>query len=129
MLKRIIIAFSLLLIFKSIFSQESKNKPIVSVNLDIIGKGAPTACARVDTSGYYFVTVNVLNTQDTTVSFFIMSCEWAMDGFVIQSDSVAFQFCFRGCDHNVPEKISLSKGQSVQFYGTIKSWKKDLSVA
>ena len=34
-----------------------------------------------------------------------------------------------GCDHNVPEKISLPPKKSVQFNGTIKSWKKNPSIA
>lgn len=129
MFKRIIVAFSLLLMFNSAYSQDSKIKQLVSVKLDIVGKGAPTICANADTSDYYFATINVLNTQDTTVTFWIMSCSWPMDGFVIYSDSIAFQFCFGGCDSNTPEKISLPPKKSIQFYGTIKNWKKDSSIA
>lgn len=52
-----------------------------------------------------------------------------MDGFVIHNDSMAFQFCFGGCDINIPEKIILPTQKSSQFYGTIKSWKKDSSIS
>ena len=129
MSKRIIVAFTLIWMFNSAYAQDIKKKQLLSVKLDIIGKGAPAICANVDSSDYYFATINVLNTQDTTVTFWIMSCSWPMDGFVIHSDSIAFKFCFGGCDHDTPEKISLPKKKSVQFYGTIKSWKKDSSVA
>jgi hypothetical protein len=129
MFKRIIVAFSLLLMFDLTYSQGSKNKQLVSVTLDIVGKGAPAICANADTSDYYFVTVNVLNMQDTTITFYIMDCSWPMDAFVIKSDSIAFRFCFSGCDNNIPERISLPKTKSVQFYGTIKSWKKSSSIA
>jgi hypothetical protein len=129
MQKKVIIILSLLLMLNSANSQDSKSKQLVSVNLDITGKGSPTKCANADTSDYYFATINVFNTQDTTVAFWIMSCSWPMDGFVIYSDSIAFQFCFSGCDNNIPEKISLPQKKSIQFYGTIKSWKKDSSIA
>ncbi len=129
MFKRLIVAFWLLLLFDSTYSQDSKNKQVLSVTLDIVGKGAPTTCAKVDTSDYYFATVNVLNTQDTAVSIWVFSCSWPMDAFAIHSQSIAFTFCFSGCDHNVPKKISIPPKRSVQFYGTIISWKKDTSIA
>jgi hypothetical protein len=129
MFNRIIFAFSLLLMFNGTYSQDSNNKQLVSVKLDIVGKGAPGICPKAKNSNYYFATVNVLNTQDTVVTFFINSCSWPMDGFVINSDSIGFYYCFGGCDHNVPESISISPKKSVQFYSTIISWKKDKSIA
>lgn len=129
MFKRIIAATLLLSIFNSSYSQVGNDQEFVSVKLDIVGKGAPAICANVDASDYYFATVNIVNTQDSTVTFFIMSCSWPMDGFIIKSDSIAFQFCFAGCDHNVPEKITVPPKKSVQFYGTINSWKKSSAIA
>jgi len=129
MFKRTIVAFCLLLLFTSIYSQNSKNKQELSVTLDVVGKGAPATCAHADTSNYYFATVNVLNTQDTAISIWVFSCSWPMDAFAINSQSIAFRFCFRGCDHNVPKEIRIPPKKSVQFYGTISSWKKDSSIA
>jgi hypothetical protein len=115
--------------FDSKYSQDSKNKQVLSVTLDVAGKGAPTYCAKVGKHDYYFATVNVLNTQDTTVSIFILNCSWTFDGFVINNDSMELSSCNVGCDHNVPEKISIPPKRSVQFYNTISSWKKDSSIA
>jgi hypothetical protein len=42
---------------------------------------------------------------------------------------MVIKFCFAGCDHNVPEKISIPPKRSVQFYNTISRWKKDSSIA
>jgi hypothetical protein len=128
MFKRIIVVFWLLSMFDSAYSQDDKNKQVVSVTLDVVGKGAPTYCAKTRKYDYYFATVNVLNTQDTTVSFFIFNCSWTFDGFVINNDSMAFSNCYLGCDHNVPEKISIPPKRLVQFYNTISSWKKDSSI-
>ena len=61
MFKRTIVAFLLLLLFISANSQNSKNKQLVTVKLNVIGKGVPTACVLADTSDFYLATVNVLN--------------------------------------------------------------------
>lgn len=128
MFERIIIVFSLLLIFNTAYSQNSANKQLVLVTLDIVGKGAPGICPKAKMGKYYFVTVNVFNTQDTAVTFLINNCSWPMDGFVINNDSIGFYYCIGGCDHNVPERVSVPPKKSVQFNNTIISWKKGRSI-
>jgi hypothetical protein len=83
MFKRIIVVFWVLAVFNSAYSQDSKSQQILSVTLDVAGKGAPTYCAKLRKHDYYFATVNVLNTQDTAVSIWILNCSWKFDGFVI----------------------------------------------
>jgi hypothetical protein len=129
MFKRIIVAFGLLSMFISVYSQDSKDKQVLSVTLDIAGKGAPTCCAKVSKYDYYFATVNILNTQDTTVSIWVMSCSWPMETFAINSQNIVFRYCFGGCDYNVPDEIKIPPKKSVQFYGTIVNWNKDSSIA
>ena len=128
---KIVAACLLVLLCHQGNSLHTNNKPTpsLSVTLAITGNGAPAVCIRADTSDYYFVTATVFNNEDTTVALFINSCSWPMEAFVVQNDSIRFEFCFSGCDHNVPEKISVPGKKSAQFYGTIKSWKKDPAIA
>lgn len=125
---KIILAISLLLIFSSAHSQGSNSKELVSIKLDIVGRGTSTICRDMDTSTYYFVIVSVLNNQDTTIELTIFTCSWIWENFVTNNDSVLFTSCFLGCDHNVADGIIVPPKKAAQFYGTIKSNKKGSSV-
>ncbi|RYY54321.1 MAG: hypothetical protein EOO09_14690 [Chitinophagaceae bacterium] len=112
-----------------VVAQQTDHQRLVSIKAEITGRGVPAVCAKIDTTAYYFTKASIVNLQDSSIAFFIMSCSWPMDGFAIQGDSVGVESCFRGCDHNVPEKIVLAKGQSVEFNFTIKSWKRSSAIS
>jgi hypothetical protein len=118
---KIILIISMLLCFSSAHSQNYRSKDFVSVKLDVIGRGAPSICVDTDSSAYYFVVVNVLNNQDTTINLTIMTCSWVWENFVTNSDSVLFSSCFLGCDYNVADIIKVPPKKFAQFYGTIKN--------
>jgi len=122
---KIILAISLILMFNSTYSQHN-GKELVSVNLSIVGKGKPIICS--DSLASYFVVINVLNTQDTTVRFWNLNCTGLIDNFFIKGDSVFFGSCFSGCDREVPEEIMLPPKKMVQLNATITSYKKDFSI-
>lgn len=123
---KIVLANIMLVLLTSAYSQHN-NKELVSVNLSIVGKGKPFVCQNIDASEYYFVTVNVLNIQDTTVRFWVMDDCWPIESFFIKNDSIMFQSCFNGCEHSVPIEVIMPAKKSAQFYATVKSYKKEAS--
>lgn len=113
-----------LLLVVSLNGQESK-KDLFKVKLDIVGKGAVSHCR--DSSNFYFAHLEIINTQDTTITFWIRD-SWPDVIFCTNTDSVVFHSCGPGYDGDEIEKITLPPKIAVQFYCTIKSWKKDASV-
>lgn len=121
---QILIVFIALFIFVSTYGQDNK-KDLVTVKLDIIGKGSASRCR--DASTFYFANVKILNTQDTAITFWIRD-SWPDILFFTNTDSVVFHSCDRGYEGDELDKITLPPKNAVQFYCTIKSWKKDSSI-
>ncbi|HEX2628545.1 MAG TPA: hypothetical protein VHM26_06035 [Chitinophagaceae bacterium] len=114
----------LFVIFNSSYSQTPAidNSQPVSINLSIVGKGVPTTCKRNDTS--YFISLRISNIQDTSFRFWIYSCSWAADNWIIANTAGLFRDC--GCDINIPVDIKLEPKQSIEFYTTLRSRMKGL---
>ncbi|HEY4831701.1 MAG TPA: hypothetical protein VIH61_03980 [Waddliaceae bacterium] len=97
-------------------AQNTDAKTLVSVSLQIIGKGT-VATFNQDVAGY-FTMATVTNQQDTTIVFWIMSCGWPLENWVTSNDSV-YRGNF-GCDSNIPEDIRFKPHQSIHFYGLLR---------
>lgn len=106
-----------MVIFNYTYPQTLSNSAVVSINLSIVGKGTPSICS--DSSDYFFAKLNVVNTQDSTIKFWIMSCSWPADNWVISNKAVSLHFC--GCDSNIPIEIILFPKKSVEFYTVIRN--------
>ena len=120
---KIVVSVAVLAAFVTTYSQTSNNSALISVNLSIVGKGTPTLCS--DSSNYYFANLTISNTQDTTIRFWIMSCSWPIDNWLINNNAVSLRFC--GCDSNIPVEVVLSPQKSIEFYSAIKYHRKDSS--
>jgi len=96
-------------------AQNTDDKTLVSVSLQIIGKG--TVGTFYKETGY-FTMATVTNQQDTPIVFWIMSCGWPVENWVTSNDSVHCYYF--GCDSNFPEDIRLKPHQSIHFYGFLK---------
>jgi len=85
----------------------------ISVKLEITGKGY----FDFDRGGKhedYFSKVRVTNHEDSTITFWMMSCSWYYKTLVFDTDSM--QFSSSGCDKNIPVEIILKPGKSIVFY-------------
>jgi hypothetical protein len=118
-ISRIILITVALFVFAKAYSQYNRNQELISVILDVGGIGTPKSCNDWDTSAYYFAKVSILNTQDTTIHFWIISCSWPMTILTTNIDSVFFSPCFNGCDRDDLDEITLLPKKAVQFYCTI----------
>ena len=119
--KVIALAVTILAVSKSTHSQTTNNSEPISIYLSIIGKGIPEICS--DSSAHYFVSLRVLNMQDTSVRFWIYSCSWFVDNWVISNNGGSLDNC--GCDSNIPVEIILTPKKSIEFYSTLKYKKID----
>ena len=92
-------------------------KSLVSVSLQVIGKGTVKGDNNRDVTGY-FIEATITNQRDTPIVFWIMSCGWPYENWITNNDSV---FCGNfGCDKNIPEDIRLKPHQSIHFYGLLR---------
>ena len=95
-------------------SEATDNK--VAVSVEIIARGI-SSYFREKNEGY-FVRATVLNTQDTTIRFVIMSCGWP--GVNCQANNKFISLAYYGCDANHPEGITLKPKQSIVFNAFIE---------
>lgn len=112
----LILLIQVLLMNNACNAQSKKVNDKVLVNLEIVSKGS-TDYYKEKEEGY-FVRASVLNIQDTTISFVIMSCSWPSDNWVTNNKSI--YITGRGCDANSPVRITLKPKQSIFFYGFIR---------
>ena len=111
---KIFVSISLILIlYQKGYSQKPDNTDLISVTLRIVAEGN-TQYYKENNSGYFAI-ATVTNIQDTTISFWIMTCSWPDVNWVASSDSVYFGS--HGCDSNFPEKVELLPHKSINFYG------------
>lgn len=122
--RQMLIIINALFVFVSSYGQDGKND-LVTVKLDIVGKGSVSRCK--DASTFYFANVTILNTQDTAVTFWIRD-SWPDIVFFTNTDSIVFHSCGPGYDGDELDKITLPPKIAIQFYCTIKSWKKGSSI-
>lgn len=111
-----ILVFSLVFVIHSkVYAQQVNNDSLLSVKIHIVGEGTPEYREKEKKS--FFTMATVTNNQDTAVSFWIMSCSWAIN-WVHDNDSV---FLTSGveCDKNFPVLIKLLPHKSINFYTTL----------
>ncbi|MDF2188219.1 hypothetical protein [Paraflavitalea sp. CAU 1676] len=87
----------------------------VSVTVEVISKGS-SDYYKEKAEGY-FIRASVSNTQDTAISFVVMTCSWPSDNWA--TNNLAILMSGRGCDSNSPERITLEPQQSISFNGFI----------
>ena len=85
-----------------------------SVQLEITGKGYFNFDRGERKHDDYYSKVTVTNQEDTTITFWMMSCSWWSHTLLFDSDSM--QFSTGGCDKNIPVEVKLKPGKSIVFY-------------
>lgn len=115
--KPLMVLSLLLALHRPADAQKEDSTDLVSVTLHLVGKGTTEYANAKDWGPGYFTMATVSNTQDTTIHFYIMTCSWPGDNWVVSNDSVIFWY--PGCDSNFPERIELLPHQSIHFYGIL----------
>ena len=91
----------------------------VEVTLHIVGEGISKYYRNDTTSGYFATVTNIC---DTTIRFYIMSCNWSSSNWIpgnIPGNNSYF-LDNTECDHNIPERITLLPHKAIHFYGIIR---------
>ena len=86
----------------------------VSVKMEITGRGYFQYGRDTKVRDDYFGRVCITNHENTTLTFWMMSCSWWMQTLIFDTDSIEFSGC--GCDKNIPVKVELKPGKSIVFY-------------
>lgn len=112
------ISFLLIFICNS-HSQVSSKKDIITVKIFPIAQGISTHIPNQYkiANQSYFTYMSITNNQDTTISFYLMSCSWMIDNWISDNDSISLLFL--GCDINTPLYITLLPHQLIDFSAII----------
>ena len=86
----------------------------ISVKLEITGKEYFKYGRDSKARDHFFSRVCITNQEDTTITFWMMSCSWWLK--TLQFDRDSMQFSTGGCDKNIPVEIKLKPGKSIIFY-------------
>jgi len=86
----------------------------ISVKLEITGKGFFQYGQDTKVRDDYFSRVCITNQEDTTITFWMMSCSWWHQTLIFDTDSM--EFSTGGCDKNITVEIKLKPGKSIVFY-------------
>ena len=118
-MKRKILFILPLFLFTNVSFSAPGNNDILSVSVNIIARDESLKLRFPNVNlEEYFITISLFNKQDTNVSFRVMTCSWA-ESFITNNDSI---FVIpQQCDSNFPETIELEPGQSVIFFGKLRS--------
>jgi hypothetical protein len=126
-MKFIVLKLFLLAIMSNITSlvySQTNTKELFSVDINIVAKGK-SVDSIYNTDGFdtYFITINLLNLQDTSVRFWDINCTGFIDNFFIEGDSISFGYSSSGCDREVPEQITLLPRKAIQLNSIIICYK------
>jgi hypothetical protein len=111
------------LCYNDSFSAVNDTIPIVTIKANITAfNEAPLLRFPNIDSKYYFVTLTLTNTQDTSIRFTIMTCSWS-SSFVTDIDSIIIRP--QECDSNFPVTIEIKPGKSAHFFAELHSSKKN----
>ena len=100
----------LALLFFSANYVYSQNR-LFSVKIDLVAADYSNVKPVPKTKFYGVATVS--NIQDTSLSFYILSCGWPRKNWVSMDDSISYEHI--GCDNNFPDRITLQPNQSIKF--------------
>ncbi len=119
---RLALLISLFFTFSDGKAQPSKE--IIEVKAEVLGLGNEIN----DTiNNFYrlrhFTRVEIRNTQDTAINFYILSCP-AEVSFLTDNDSIHFRSEFIGCDVVIPDKIKLQPKQRLIINGSFLTYSK-----
>ena len=105
------------------YSQKNDSTNMISVSVDIIGKGNRLIQKtykhpiKYDDFNSYFTLLKVSSNADTMIHFWTMLCSWE-ENWLSNNDSVLLYH--PACDVNIPIEIKLKPHQSVKFYGILR---------
>ena len=86
----------------------------ISVKMEITGRGYYQYGQDTKVRDDYFSRVSITNHEDSTISFWMMSCQWMFDVMKFNQDSL--DFSIGNCTKNIPIKVELKPGKSIIFY-------------
>jgi len=86
----------------------------ISVKMEITGRGYYQYGQDTKVRDDYFSRVSITNHEDSTISFWMMSCQWMFDVMKFNQDSL--DFSIGNCTKNIPVKVELNPGKSIIFY-------------
>src|ERR1035437_1649941 len=92
-----------------------KDKPLnVSIKLEITGKGFYQYGKDTRVREDYFSKISLTNHEDSTITFWMMSCSWGESTLKFDRDSM--EFSTGNCTKDIPVKIELKSGKSLIIY-------------
>jgi len=110
----------------SVFKLLRKDKSLkVSVKMEITGKGYYQYGKDTRVREDYFSKISLTNQEDTTLTFWMMSCSWWEETLIFDRDSM--EFSASGCDKNIPVKVALKPGKSLIVYPVIHANSKKIN--
>jgi CxxC motif-containing protein len=86
----------------------------ISVKMEITGRGYYQYGQDTKVRDDYFSRVCITNHEDSTISFWMMSCQWMFDVMKFNQDSL--EFSIGNCTKDVPVKVELKPGKTIIFY-------------
>lgn len=112
-MKNIILLLPVFVIIVSCANRRKDNNPL-KITVEITGKKMELSNDGRDSITTYPFEMSIRNQTDTTFRFWLMTCS--------REDNIAFntrgiRLFSRGCDHNFPELIELSSGNSLTVEG------------
>lgn len=114
-MNKLLISFSLIVLFCHCSTHKSKEANM-RVQVKIINR-LEADNFKNKKATFYYVSLDLINNTDSTVSFWMMSCSW-QDNWIINSDSA--RFYYQGCDSNFPELKQILSGQKLTFVGILQ---------
>ena len=116
-MKKSTLACSILLIVVIVCFAGCKRKEKqlnISVKMEITGRGYYQYGQDTKVRDDYFSRVCITNHEDSTLTFWMMSCSWMFDVLKFNQDSL--EFSPGNCTKEIPVKVELKPGKSIIFY-------------
>lgn len=103
---------------QALLAQASDSSEIIMVTVDIIARDRSEELVKYPQTKReeYYITIDLKNTQDTSVKIAIMNCTW-FQSFTTDGDSLYLKP--KLCDHNDPDYLKIPAHKSVRFYATL----------
>src|ERR1700739_3032716 len=81
------------------FSQKNDTLPVVSIKAYAFAEGE-SGINKQENIYHYSLVSSIINNCDTSIRFWIYNCSWPVDNWIIDNDSIHFDY--KGCDANFP---------------------------
>ncbi|MBI3717357.1 MAG: hypothetical protein HY252_02010 [Sphingobacteriales bacterium] len=110
-----LLLFLFFLLANNVFSANKDSLELISVKARILYTGYynEVAANKNMNKNNFFVFASITNNQDTAISFYLWTCDWPIENFTTDNDSIYIKAT--GCDANFPKLIKLKPHQTISF--------------